>query len=298
MGHQQVQPALLMFGHWSCLPINFYFSTTRGMNKHQCVDHYVARLCEQLQEAFKEAQVQSISEAERQKQYYDRKANAISLEPGDLVLAKADTYRGRRKVKDWWEEEPYEVECQVAEGIPSSLMKNQWTGCSWVLHQNQIFLITPMEGTPLCMVVEAMWARWTTTAIKKQTPEGSETEEAPQSVNFLSPAQHQTGKSPLGWVNRKLCVFMWKFSGAFWLDKGWKVWLRVIGGVWKSMLACWQWMCWSHWWGLKDITGHNKFNPPLFILQIVNAQYRGCEMGTLTHALNFRVTTPSWIQIL
>ena len=38
--------------------------------------------------------MQSTSEAERQKQQYDRKANAFSLEPGDLVLAKADTYRG------------------------------------------------------------------------------------------------------------------------------------------------------------------------------------------------------------
>ena len=60
----------------------------------------------------------------------DRRANVISLETGDLVLAKADTYRGKRKVKDWWEEEPYEVKHQAAEGIPSYLMRNQWTGCS------------------------------------------------------------------------------------------------------------------------------------------------------------------------
>ena len=74
--------------------------------------------------------MQSMSEVERQKWYYDRKANAIPLESGDLVLAKADTYRERRKVKDQWEEEPYEMECQVSEGIPSYLMKNQQTGCS------------------------------------------------------------------------------------------------------------------------------------------------------------------------
>ena len=66
-----------------------------------------------------------MSEAERQMQYYDRKANAISLETGDLVLAKADAYREERKVKDWLEEEPYEVEHQVAEGVPSYLVKNQ-----------------------------------------------------------------------------------------------------------------------------------------------------------------------------
>ena len=48
--------------------------------------------------------MQPTSEAERQKWHYDRKANAISLEPGDLVLLKAAAYRGQRKVKDWWEE--------------------------------------------------------------------------------------------------------------------------------------------------------------------------------------------------
>ena len=102
----------------------------RGMKKHQCVDHYITELHEWLWEAFKEVQIQSMSEAERQKWHYNRKASSILLEPLDLVLAKAKSYKGRRKVKDWWEEELYEVECQVAEGIPSYLMRSQWTGCS------------------------------------------------------------------------------------------------------------------------------------------------------------------------
>ena len=102
----------------------------RGTEKHQLVDYYIAELCEWLWEAFKEAQAPSTSEAERQKWYYDRKANAFSLEPGNLVLAKANAYKGKRKVKDQWEEEMYEVECWVAEGVPSYVMKNQQTGCS------------------------------------------------------------------------------------------------------------------------------------------------------------------------
>ena len=128
-----------MFECWPCLPIDFYFPMIRSTKKHEHVDHYITKLCEQLWEAFKEAQVQSTSEAERQKWYYNRKANAISLEPGDLVLNKANAYGRRRILKEWWEEELYKVECQVAEGIPFYLMKNQWTGCSWVLHWNQLF---------------------------------------------------------------------------------------------------------------------------------------------------------------
>ena len=64
-------------------------------SKHQHVDHYITELHEWLQEAFKEAQsAVNIRGMERQKWHYDRKANAISLEPGDLILAKADAYRG------------------------------------------------------------------------------------------------------------------------------------------------------------------------------------------------------------
>ena len=92
------------------LPIAFYLLTVRDTQKYQHVDHYITELHERMWDAFKEAQVQSTSEAERQKWHYDRKVYAISLEPGELILAKADAYRERRKVKDQWEEEPYEVE--------------------------------------------------------------------------------------------------------------------------------------------------------------------------------------------
>ena len=111
------------------------FHHGKGYTKNQCVNNYITELHERLWEAFKEIEMQSMSKVERQKWHYDRKANAVSLEPGDLVLAKADAYRGRRKVKDWWEKEWYEVECQVVEGIPSYLMKNQRTRHSCALHK-------------------------------------------------------------------------------------------------------------------------------------------------------------------
>ena len=104
-------PDYLMFEPQLCLSINSYFPMMKATEKHQHVDSYIAKLHEQLQEAFKEVQMQSMSEAERQEQYYYRKAYTISLEPGHLVLTKANAYKGKRKVKDWWEEEPYKVEC-------------------------------------------------------------------------------------------------------------------------------------------------------------------------------------------
>ena len=45
-----------------------------------------------------EAQTQSTAKAQRQKWYYDWKIGTIGLKPGDLVLVKANTFQGKRKI--------------------------------------------------------------------------------------------------------------------------------------------------------------------------------------------------------
>ena len=89
-------PYYLMFRCQPHLHIDFYFPTIWDTEKHWHVNYYVAKVCEQLQKAF-------TAEAKRQKGSYDRKANAILLGTGDLVLGKANAYKGKRKVKDQWE---------------------------------------------------------------------------------------------------------------------------------------------------------------------------------------------------
>ena len=73
------------------------------------VDTYIASVRDQLRSALREAQAQLTIEAHRQKQYYNRKIGTVNLKPGDLVLAKADAWKGKRKIKDWWDEENWEV---------------------------------------------------------------------------------------------------------------------------------------------------------------------------------------------
>ena len=151
------------------------------------------------------------------------------MEPGNMVLAKCDTYKGSRRVKDWWEEEPHKVECRIAEGILSYLMKNQWTGCSWVLQLNWLLLITPIMGAPLCPGVWTEWTRCAATILEEPSQKASENEEAPQSAKWLVLVQHQIGKTPLGWINRMFCASLRTFSGTSLLDQGWKVWCRGKG---------------------------------------------------------------------
>ena len=68
------------------------------------VDKYIASIGDRLRTTLWEAQAHSMVEAHQQKWYYDRKIGAVNLEPGDLILVKADASKGKRKIKDRWEE--------------------------------------------------------------------------------------------------------------------------------------------------------------------------------------------------
>ena len=114
------------------------------------VDTYVASVRDQLRNALREVQAQSTTEACLQKQYYNRKIGAVNLKPGNLVLVKVDAWKEKRKIKDRWDEETWEVSRQIAADVPSYEVMNQH-GWSRVLHQNQLLLVVSEVGVPLCM---------------------------------------------------------------------------------------------------------------------------------------------------
>ena len=190
------------------------------------------------------------------------------------------------------------MECRIAEGIHSYLMKNQQTGHSQVLHWNWPFLITPVMGSPLCSGVHTEWTRCTTTVQEEPILKVSENEEAPQRVNCLPLAQHQTGETPLGWVNRKLCAFLRMFSGSSLLDEGWKVQCRG-----KGMCRCKHQHSGGR--GTDHIDEIWKIQlimissiPPLFFLENASLKHGWYETSMLPHALIFGMIIPSWIQML
>ena len=104
------------------------------------VDKYVASIQNRLRTILQEAQAQSMVKACQQKWYYDRKIGTVNLKPGDLVLVKADGFKGKRKIKDRWEEDTWEVVHQITTDIPSYEVTNQ-NGKSQVLYQNFFFLL-------------------------------------------------------------------------------------------------------------------------------------------------------------
>ena len=89
------------------------------------VDMYVASVGDSLRSALQEVQAQSTVESCQQKWYYDRKIGTVNLEPGNLVLVKADAWKGKRKIKDRWEEETWEAGHQMTADICSYEVTNQ-----------------------------------------------------------------------------------------------------------------------------------------------------------------------------
>ena len=208
-----------MFRHRPRLPVNFVFPTI-GSNKAPMreasakhVDVYVASIWDRLRTALWEAQAQSTADACWQKWYYDRKIGIVNLKPGNLILVKADAFKGKRKIKDRWEEEIWEVVHQIMTDVPSYKVMNQH-GRSQVLHQNQLLLIASEIGIPLCMGSHHAWDRCTSPTPCKTTSVRGERKRTSQENNGKAVTWWPTSKASLGWKNGKLWLLLWMSTGA------------------------------------------------------------------------------------
>ena len=148
-----------------------------------------------------------MAEAQRQKWYYNQKIGTVGLKPGDLILVKADTFQGKRKIKDRLEDKPHEVACQITPDIPLYEVKDQH-GHSHILHHNQLLLIASETSVPLCVGICQVWDRCTSPTPVKPTPGGSDSKITPQEDDGLVNTQCQARKTSLGWINGKLWLLL------------------------------------------------------------------------------------------
>ena len=165
-----------------------------------------------MKATLQEAQAQSVAEAQRQKQYYDWKIGPVGLKPGYVVLVKADTFQGKRKIMDIWEEMPHEVVHQIMTDIPSYEVKDQQRN-SCILHHNWLLIIASEAGVILHVVVCQVWDGCTSPTPVKPTPGGSDSKTMPQEDDGLAITQHQAKKTSPGWINRKLWLLPWTSTG-------------------------------------------------------------------------------------
>ena len=160
-----------MFERHLQLPIDFYFPT-QGAFEHSChVPEYVNEIRCHFKEAYTEAHVQTNLKADRQKRNYDRATSTVQLVPGDAVLLKQDTFQGKRKMKDRWGDEEYEVIRQVAPDVPAYEVCDRSENAR-VVHQNRLFLVASVSEpvTPLSLDAELSEATSERSTLVELTP--------------------------------------------------------------------------------------------------------------------------------
>ena len=123
-------------------------------------------------------------------------------------------FKGKRKIKDRWEEDTWEVVHQITMDIPSYEVMDQ-CGRSCILPQNWLLLITSEVSVPLCIGVHHAQDRYTSPTTCRPTSTGGEIEMMPQENIGSAVTQCPASKTSLGWINGKLQFLLWTSTGAF-----------------------------------------------------------------------------------
>ena len=144
-------PYFLLFGRKSRMPVDCLFPTLCDSPHQAKMEVSVAAMQKRLKEAFAVARHLTSQEAARQRRYYDHKAGAVALQPGDVVMVRTDGFVGKRKVKDRWEDGGFIVESQL-EDWPVYKVRCLTSDAKQkpkyhILHRNRLLLVTNEDDT-------------------------------------------------------------------------------------------------------------------------------------------------------
>ena len=139
-------PYFLLFGRKSRMPVDCLFPTLCDSPNQAKMEVSVAAMQKRLKEAFTVARHLTSQEAASQRRYYDCKAGAVALQPGDVVMVCTDGFVGKRKVKDQWEDGGFIVESQL-EDWPVYKVRCLTSDVKQkpkyqILHRNHLLLVT------------------------------------------------------------------------------------------------------------------------------------------------------------
>ena len=133
--------------------MDYLFPTLHDSPHQTKMEVSVADMQKRLKEAFAVARHLTSEEAAKQHHYYDHKAGAVALQPGDIVMVCTDGFVGKQKVKDRWEDGGFIVESQLEDWpvyrvkCPTSDEKRKPK--YWILHQNCLLLVTNEDASDI-----------------------------------------------------------------------------------------------------------------------------------------------------
>ena len=139
-------PYYLLFGRRSRIPVDYLFPTLHDSPHQTKMEMSVAAMQKRLKEAFAVARHLTSEEADKQPHYYDCKAGAVALQPGDIVMVHTNGFVGKQKVKDQWEDGGFIVESQLEDWpvyrVKCPTSDHRQKPKYQILHQNCLLLVT------------------------------------------------------------------------------------------------------------------------------------------------------------
>ena len=145
-------PFYLMFGRHPRLAIDAFLGIDQNQVKSSDRSEYAKQLRRRLDFAYKASSEEAKRQTSRYKSYYDQHVHENKLVVGDRVLVEKLGIKGKHKIADIWEAEPYIIVDQPIPDIPVfSVKREDGQGRLRKLHRNQLL---PFTGLPAPAVEE------------------------------------------------------------------------------------------------------------------------------------------------
>ena len=147
----EYSPYYLLFGRRSRIPVDYLFPTLHDSPHQIKIEVSVVAMQKRLTEAFTVVRCLTSEEVARQCCYYDHKAGAVALQPGDVVMVCTDGFVGKQKVKDHLEDGGFIVESQFEDWpvykvkCPTSDVRQKPK--YQILHRNRLLLVTDEDAS-------------------------------------------------------------------------------------------------------------------------------------------------------
>ena len=170
-------PYCLLFGRRPRIPVDYLFPTLRDSPHQTKMEVSVVAMQKKLKEAFTMARHLTSEEIARQCCYYDRKAGAVALQPGDIVMVCTNGFVGKQKVKDHWEDGGFIVESQLEDWpvykVKCPTSDDRQKPKYWILHRNRLLLITDEDASSIPGQAQAKVTPTVSNATPEALPEGT-----------------------------------------------------------------------------------------------------------------------------